>query len=107
VFLACSHKPCTLTKRTLLPSTQIDVMNAASEWRSWSTARLPEAADAGAVGRAHMEYRRRGGLRERMLPDFFVAAHAKVRGYRLLTREARRYRNYFPTLDLVCPEAHP
>jgi hypothetical protein len=27
-----------------------------------------------------------------------------VRGYRLLTRDATRYRTYFPTVTLIAPE---
>jgi predicted nucleic acid-binding protein len=59
------------------------------------------------AGRAHRAYRRRGGARERTLPDFLIGAHALVRGYRLLTRDARRYRAYFPTLDIIAPDTHP
>ncbi len=56
------------------------------------------------AGRAHQAYRRRGGSRLSPLPDFFIGAHAAVRRYALLTRDARRYRTYFPSLDLICPD---
>ncbi|PTE06699.1 type II toxin-antitoxin system VapC family toxin [Mesorhizobium helmanticense] len=59
------------------------------------------------AGIAHAQYRRAGGLRERTLPDFFIGAHAAVAGHRLLTRDAVRYRSYFPDLDIISPETHP
>lgn len=55
------------------------------------------------AGKAFHAYRRRGGTRTLPLPDFFIGAHAAVRGYRLLTRDAARFRTYFPKLDLVTP----
>lgn len=55
------------------------------------------------AGRAHQAYRRRGGNRQSPMPDFFIGAHAAVAKYRLLTRDARRYRTYFPTVRLICP----
>ncbi|MET3581090.1 putative nucleic acid-binding protein [Mesorhizobium robiniae] len=59
------------------------------------------------AGVTHSRYRRAGGLRERTLPDFFIGAHAVVAGHRLLTREAARYRSYFPDLDIMSPETYP
>ncbi|AOF88637.1 type II toxin-antitoxin system VapC family toxin [Sinorhizobium sp. RAC02] len=59
-----------------------------------------------AAGKAHYAYRRAGGMRERTLPDFLVGAHAQIRAHRLLTRDAARYRTYFPTLDIISPETH-
>lgn len=55
------------------------------------------------AGKAFMQYRDRGGKRRSLLPDFFIGAHAAVAGYRVLTRDPRRYRSYFPKLDLIAP----
>jgi predicted nucleic acid-binding protein len=53
------------------------------------------------AGKVFLKYRRRGGSRRSPLPDFFVGAHAAVAGYRLLTQDARRFRAYFPTIELI------
>jgi predicted nucleic acid-binding protein len=55
------------------------------------------------AGKAFVAYRRRGGSKHAPLHDFFIGAHAAVRGYTLLTRDGRRYRTYFPTLSLIAP----
>jgi predicted nucleic acid-binding protein len=55
------------------------------------------------AGKAFLAYRRRGGRRGQPLPDFFVGAHAAVAGLQLLTRDARRYRTYYPGLQLIAP----
>jgi hypothetical protein len=57
------------------------------------------------AGKAFMAYRRRGGQKRSPLPDFYIGAHAAVRSYRLLTRDAARYRTYFPHLELITPDA--
>ena len=56
------------------------------------------------AGKAFLAYRRRGGTRRSSLPDFFIGAHAAVAGHRLLTRDAARYRSYFPGLRMIAPE---
>ena len=63
---------------------------------------LPYEA-AFAAGKAFLDYRRRGGTKTSPLPDFYIGAHAAVRRYRLLTRDAARYRTYFPTVELIAP----
>ena len=55
------------------------------------------------AGQAFLQYRRQGGARVYPLPDFYIGAHAAVAGYTLLTRDQRRYRSYFPKLQLVSP----
>ena len=61
--------------------------------------------DAGFLaGKAFLAYRRRGGQKRSPLPDFYIGAHSAVRGYRLLTRDAGRYRTYFPSVTLIAPD---
>jgi len=56
------------------------------------------------AGKAFQRYKARGGTRTGVLPDFFIGAHAAVLGIPLLTRDARRYSDYFPKLELLAPE---
>lgn len=60
---------------------------------SWSAAHL--------AGQAFMQYRRQGGQKTAPLPDFYIGADAQMSGFTLITRDARRYRAYFPALTLV------
>jgi len=55
------------------------------------------------AGKCFVTYRKRGGARTSPLPDFYIGAHAAVAGIPLLTRDARRYRSYFPKLRLIAP----
>jgi len=55
------------------------------------------------AGRAFVQYRRRGGTRTNVLPDFFIGAHAEFLSARLLTRDTRRYTTYFPSVPLISP----
>lgn len=55
------------------------------------------------AAKCFLRYRRRGGTRRSPLPDFFIGAHAAIAGMTLLTRDARRYRTYFPKLKIVAP----
>jgi predicted nucleic acid-binding protein len=55
------------------------------------------------AGKAFQAYRARGGSKTGVLPDFFIGAHAMVEGISLLTRDARRYRSYFPDILLITP----
>jgi predicted nucleic acid-binding protein len=56
------------------------------------------------AGKAFLHYRRNKGTKSSTLPDFFIGAHAAVADLRLLTRDATRYRTYFPTVQLTSPD---
>ena len=56
------------------------------------------------AGKVFLQYRNAGGLRTSVLPDFFIGAHAVTSGLPLLTRDVRRYRTYFPRIDLIAPD---
>ena len=63
---------------------------------------LPYSA-AFLAAKAQIAYRRRGGSRTATLPDFFIGAHASISNYKILTRDTRRFRRYFPSVDLIAP----
>ena len=56
------------------------------------------------AGKVFVQYRKSGGARTGVLPDFFIGAHAAVSGLPLLTRDGGRYRTYFPSMALIAPE---
>ena len=53
------------------------------------------------AGKAFLAYRRRGGLKTAPLPDFYIGAHAAVKGMEILTRDPKRYTWYFPTVKII------
>jgi predicted nucleic acid-binding protein len=55
------------------------------------------------AGKAFISYRRRRGARRSPLPDFYIGAHAAISQHTLLTRDAARYRTYFPSVKLIAP----
>ncbi len=56
------------------------------------------------AGKAFLKYRRRGGVKSSPLPDFYIGAHAAISGFKLLTRDAQRYRSYFPSVVVIAPK---
>jgi predicted nucleic acid-binding protein len=59
--------------------------------------------DAFRAGRAFAEYRRRGGERTAILPDFLIGAQAEIRGWPLVTRDRKGFASYFPDLQIIDP----
>jgi predicted nucleic acid-binding protein len=55
------------------------------------------------AGKVFKQYRRAGGSRSGVLPDFLIGAHAAVENLPILTRDIGRYRSYFPTIALISP----
>jgi predicted nucleic acid-binding protein len=71
----------------LVDSTVIlDVLTQDQNWRAWSERALAEAA----CGRHRC-------------PTAIIGAHAAVAGFKLLTRDARRYEADFPGVALITP----
>jgi predicted nucleic acid-binding protein len=64
-----------------------------------------DAMTALAAGRAFKDYRRRGGTRQRVVPDFLIGAHAQAEADRLLTRDRGLYRSYFQALSILDPSS--
>jgi len=66
--------------------------------------RLPLPWEAAFLaGRCYLKYRKKGGEKRSPLPDFYIGAHAAVRGMTLMTRDVSRYRTYFPKLRIISP----
>jgi len=82
---------------------RIEDLDAALPERTVERRPIPLEA-AFLAGKCFLKYRERGGLRQSTLPDFFIGAHAAVEKMALLTRDASRYRTYFPRLRLLSPE---
>jgi predicted nucleic acid-binding protein len=81
---------------------RIEDVEAALPDTFFTRLRMPWEA-AFLAGQVFKRYRRRGGKRTGVLADFFIGAHAAVANMTLLTRDARRYREYFPRLKIIAP----
>jgi predicted nucleic acid-binding protein len=80
----------------------IDTLDARIDDLKLMLLELPRAA-LFLAGHAFRRYRRTGGSKSGVLPDLFIGAHAAVLGCAILTRDAARYRSYFPTVQLLTP----
>ncbi len=55
------------------------------------------------AGHAFLRYRQSKGTKSGVLPDFFIGAQAQAQGFTLVTRDAARFRSYFPRVNLLAP----
>jgi len=78
-----------------------DLEDVIAEWRLHLQV-IPRLALFQA-GKAFRQYRRSGGAKTDVLPDFFVGAHASVEKWPLLTRDPSRIKTYFPSVTLIAP----
>lgn len=97
------HINDTVYAETSTSFSSVDAFEAMLENAQLSLVPTPRAA-LFLAGKAFQQYRRAGGLRTGVLADFLIGAHAAVMGWPLLTRDAWRYRSYFPTLVLIAPD---
>jgi predicted nucleic acid-binding protein len=79
----------------LCPAAYISYQRAALPW------------EAGFLAcKSLLAYRRRGGVHNTPLPDFYIGTHAAIEELALLTRDAARYRTYFPKVEILAPAAN-
>lgn len=81
---------------------RIEELDAALPADAFTRLELPWEAGF-LAGKAFLQYRRARGARTSPLPDFYIGAHAAIEGMALLTRDARRYRTYYPKLEIISP----
>jgi predicted nucleic acid-binding protein len=82
----------------------VDALDRTIDSLGLTLVQMPRAA-LFLAGKAFARYRRQGGTKNNVLSDFFIGAHAAVSGHPILTRDARRYATYFPTVVLITPAA--
>ncbi len=81
---------------------KVEDLDAAIEGMALAVLEIPKPA-LFLAAKAFVQYRRNGGVKHNVLGDFFIGAHAAVSGLPLLTRDTRRFKNYFPSVLLVSP----
>ncbi|HEX3652548.1 MAG TPA: PIN domain-containing protein [Rhizomicrobium sp.] len=79
-----------------------DALQSALDDLRLSLVRIPVEA-LFLAGHAFRRYRRAGGAKANVLADFFIGAYAAVARAPLLTRDTRRIRAHFPTVELLAP----
>lgn len=104
---ACSeraplHVNIVIYSELLIPGPDVRVLDAVLDIYDTLRTPLPWAAAALAAS-AYSLYRRRGGSKQKPLPDFFIGAHAAASNLSVLTRDPRPYKSYFAKLAVISP----
>ncbi len=86
----------------LIPGTDSDIVDAILDVYNTSLSPLPYAGAALAAA-AFAKYRNRGGVKNSLLPDFYIGSHAAVDNLSVLTRDNRIFSSYFTTLKQLSP----
>jgi hypothetical protein len=85
-----------------LSFSKVEALNEALRKMELELLELPREA-LFLAGKAFLQYRRKGGMKNNVLSDFYIGAHAATSKLPLLTRDTKRYKNYFPTVKLITP----
>lgn len=96
------HLNVVIYSELLIPGPDVQALNAMLDIYETLRTPLPWAA-APLAAAAYAMYRRRGGSKQKPLPDFFIGAHAAVSNLSVLTRDPKPFRNYFARLEVVAP----
>lgn len=104
---ACSeryplHVNIIIYAELLIPGPDVGALDAMLDVYETLRTPLPWAA-ASLTAAAYSLYRRRGGAKQKPLPDFFIGAHAAVSNLSVLTRDPRPYKSYFARLEVIAP----
>jgi predicted nucleic acid-binding protein len=96
------HVNIVIYSELLIPGPDVGVLDAVLDIYETLRTPLPWAA-AALTASAYALYRRRGGSRQKPLPDFFIGAHAAVSNLSVLTRDPKPYKSYFAKLEIISP----
>ena len=96
------HVNLIIDAELLVPGPNVDALDALLDAYDTLRSHLPWAC-ASLTAAAFALYRRRGGARQKPIPDFFIGAHAAVANLSVLTRDPSPYKGYFPRLVVVAP----
>ena len=104
---ACSersplHVNIVIYSELLIPGPDVKLLDSVLDIYETLRTPLPWAA-AALTASAYALYRRRGGSRQKPLPDFFIGAHAAASNLSVLTRDPKPYKSYFAKLEVISP----
>jgi predicted nucleic acid-binding protein len=104
---ACSeryplHVNIIIYSELLIPGPDVGALDSMLDIYETLRTPLPWAV-ASLTAAAYALYRRRGGAKQKPLPDFFIGAHAAVSNLSVLTRDPKPYKSYFARLEVIAP----